>query len=547
MSSLDSENSTRPGNTGLGMPLLFIALATVVGGLLRFSALGGRDFWFDESCTYIYVHYLFDWPFASSFFVESTNTPYYFLLRIWSDCFGETEAAYRSLSAMAATVTIPILGATAWRLRGSLAGVIAAVLVAANPLHVYYAREARAYALWVLALSCALYALIEAAKMGRNRWWVAFGAAMLFSLYTHYFSVYFLVASVFCIFLSTDARRTGRQWAITASVVALGFVPCLVVAVLPAASLGGAKWVAPAFDALTAIPHSLWAMLPSGAYPNHLRGLSIASTETASQASLLVTCARVVPAVLLAAIAAIALWRKSMRVTARRRDYFFLLGVSIGPLVLALLYAIVVSPNYLVGRYDLVAWPAFLVLVSIVVSELARTVRKGFMLMLIACAILVGCSTIPLMRMSDAPGGKSLYRSRAEAVASLAGADDLVITFSYDRDAMLYYLHRAGCDARIRSFPGWLDEQIGWVDSSVDLSQKRRPAAIADAQELAEIALGYIEKGQRVFLAADTMDPESEGLRSELHTVLLASLREAGLGTVGADREMLIYEVVRQE
>jgi len=547
MSSLDSANSTRPGNTGLGIPLLLVALATIVGGLIRFSGLSGRDFWFDESCTYIYVHYLFDWPFTSSFFVESTNTPYYFLLRIWTDLFGETEAAYRSLSALVATVTIPIVGATAWRLRGSLAGVIAAVLVAVNPLHVYYAREARAYALWVLALSCALYALVEASKTGRKRWWIAFGVAMLFSLYTHYFSVYFFAASVSCVLLSNDTRRTGRQWAITAGAVAAGFVPCLLVAVLPAASLGGAKWVAPTFDALTAIPHSLWAMLPSGAYPSHLRGLSIASTETASQASALVVCARVVPAVLLAAIVAIALWHKSPGVRSARRDFCFLLGVSIGPLVLALLYAIVVSPNYLVGRYDLVAWPAFVVLVSIVVSELARAVRKGFMLSLIACAVLVGCSAIPLIRMSDAPGVKSLYRSRAEAIASLAGADDLVMTFSYDRDAMLYYLHRAGCDARVRSFPGWLDEQIGWVDSSVDLSQKRRPAAIADAQELAEIALGYIEKGHRVFLAADTMDPESEGPRSELHTVLLTTLRGAGLGTVGGDRKMLIYEVVRRE
>lgn len=544
MSSCDSATSTAATTFSCRIALVFVALATVIGGLIRFWGLGSRDFWFDESCTYIYVHYLLDWPFASSFLVESTNTPYYVLLRVWSEFFGETEACYRSLSAFAAALTVPLVSATAWRLRGAFAGVVTAVLVTVHPLHIYYAREARAYALWMLFLSVAMYALVVAAKTGRRRWWVAFGAAMLLSLHTHYFSVYFLAGSVACVFLSTNRRRTAVQWAITAGMVAIAFLPWLFLAVLPAASLGGAKWVAPGFDAIAAIPQSLWAMLPCGAYPGHLRGLSVESTETVSQTALLVVCARVLPAVLLALIAVVVVRRQAKEASnSLPRACFFLVGVSVAPLVLAWLYAVAVSPNYLVGRYDMVGWPAFVVLFSIVVSELAGVIRKGLMLSLIACAVLVTCSAVPLMRMSAIAPMKSLHRQRAEAIATLAGSDDLVITFSYDRDAMFYYLHRAGCDVTVRSFPGWLDDQIGWVDSEADLAEKRRAIAIADAQLLASDALRRLAGGHRVFLMADSTDPKGTGMRTSLHAKLWLSLRDAGLATVTVDPEMLIYEV----
>ncbi len=546
MSSIDSVSSSRAATESSTLPVFLIAFLTLVGGLVRFWALGGRDFWFDESCTYLYVHYLFDWPFGSSFFVESTNTPYYFLLRAWSTIFGETEAGYRSFSALCATLTIPVVGAIAWRLRGALAGIFAAILVAVHPLHIYYSREARAYALWCLLLSCSLYSLVEATKTGRRRWWVAFGFVTLLSLPTHYFSVYFLAGSSACVFLSADWRKTGVRWAVTAGVVALGFVPWLLVAVLPAASLGGAKWVAPGFDALTAIPHSLWAMLPCGAYPGHLRGLSVASAETAFQSSWLVVLSRVVPALLLIVIGAVLMLRKSVAKNgAGRRNTVFLLGVSVGPLLLAWLYAVVVSPNYLVGRYDLVAWPGVVVLIAIVLNDLALATRKGFTLSLIAGAVLVGCSAVPLVRMQAAPSGKSLYRLRAEGIAALAGSDDLVITFSYDRDAMLYYLHRAGCDATLRSYPGWLDTQIGWIDSEADLAGDREGAAVRDAKDLAVMVSGRISDGDLVFLVTDSSDPEGQGPRSLLGSNLITSLREAGLVTVEADREMLIYEIRR--
>ena len=81
---------------------VIVAVATLIGGWLRFSGLSSRDFWYDESCTFLYVHNLFSWPADSSLLVESTNLPYYILLRGWVGLFGDSEVGYRSLSALVA-------------------------------------------------------------------------------------------------------------------------------------------------------------------------------------------------------------------------------------------------------------------------------------------------------------------------------------------------------------------------------------------------------------------------------------------------------------
>ena len=65
-------NEPDPKPTAAGRSFFIgLALLTALGGALRFAGLGSRDFWFDESCTFIYVHDLFDWPEDSSLLVEN--------------------------------------------------------------------------------------------------------------------------------------------------------------------------------------------------------------------------------------------------------------------------------------------------------------------------------------------------------------------------------------------------------------------------------------------------------------------------------------------
>ncbi|UCC32207.1 MAG: glycosyltransferase family 39 protein, partial [Phycisphaerales bacterium] len=255
--------------------LTAIAALTIVGAAFRFTGLGVRDFWFDESCTFIYVHNLFDWPEGSNLLVESTNLPYYIALRGWVTLFGDSEAGYRSMSALAATLVIPVLGLFARRMGGYTAGMVCAAIVAFHPLHIHYAHEARAYALWMLALSITLWLLYEATRRARGRWWVAYGLMLLGCLHLHYFTLYWVAATVVCIWVADDRRRVLRQWFVTTVAVGVGFLPYFLAGVWPAARGGGSAWIAPTFEPIGAIPRTLWAFMPAGGYPAHLRGLSL--------------------------------------------------------------------------------------------------------------------------------------------------------------------------------------------------------------------------------------------------------------------------------
>lgn len=574
---ISKSNSCAPSRTLIAVSVI---LFTLIGGVFRFWNLAARDFWFDEACTYIYVKNLFDWQGGRSLLVESTNLPYYILLKGWVSLFGNSESCYRSLSAVAATLTVPLLAFIALRLGGFRAFVVAALITAFHPLHIYYASEARAYALWVMFLTLALLLLVEAVRRASWRWWVAYSAVALVATFTHYFTLFWFPASVFIVLLSEDRRRALIQWACATTAVLLLFLPYLVLAVLPAAG-GGQAWVADHFASIGALLQTVWAFMPAGHYPAHLRGLSLDAPDTTQAthgpAALFVA---LVPVLMIAAIGLLQ-WRQSrsgskvdqqgIRSNPTRRQsvpeggtcstqlwagafrfrsvLFVLAGLTFVPLLIAMTYSLIVRPIYLPGRYDLVAWPSFVLLISLMVAaipemeglqRLGRAGRK--MVGSDAVGLLLLCSLFVIARYARFRPPETVHHRRADVLAKQAGADDLVVAFNYDRAGMLYYLDRAQFRGSIISFPSWLDDQVGWVDSQSDLSPERRVAAMQDAKEIAGRMNKVVEANHRAFMLVDTVDPQRLSVRVLLDDLLLESALAQGLTPKLLDEELLIFE-----
>jgi len=541
-------------------PLIAIATVTLIGAGMRFYALGVRDFWYDESCTFIYVYDLFDWPAGvANLFVESTNLPYYVVLRGWAALFGHSELAYRAMSALAAALTVPLLAWLCYRMAGWRAAAITATLAAFHPLHIYYAHEARAYALWMVILSGAMFLLYEAARRGRWRWWAAYGAALLLCLPTHYFTMYWVPATAACVAVAGDRRRVLRQWLITTLVVAVLFAPYLFAAVLPAGKGGGNKWINKSWEPVLAIPRTVWALLPAGDYPTHLRGLSLASSDTVPLVPALDAVTRLVPAALLAG-AVFFLWsrRRTRPVTDESmykyyepagRTVLFIVCLTFVPIILVWLYSVVVRPNYFVGRYDMVAWPGFILFMALVTVHVSdrlgwtpagRNPGDGVLgkAPLLICLLLVTCSAVPIVRFLAWRPPPSPHRQRAEELARLAGPDDLAVTLSYDREYMLYYLRRAGFKGRIVSFPSWLDNQVGWLDTDEDLSDAARLAR--DAGQMARSLAQCLDAGLRVWWLKDSMPPSR---RFEINRHLEELLKSDGFTLKSVSPDYLIYQL----
>ena len=532
-----------------------LGLFTLLGGLLRFNGLGDRDFWFDESCTFVYVHDLFDWPEDSSLLAESTNLPYYVLLRGWVSIFGDSEANYRSMSALVATLTIPLLGFLASRIGGRLLGIVCAALVAFHPLQIHYAHEARAYALWVFHLSVTLFVFYEAARRGSWKWWVAYGVVLLAGLHLHYFTVYWVPATAVAVLIAENRRRCLGQWLTATLAVGLGFLPYFFLAVWPAARAGGSAWIGRHWEPLTAIPRTLWAFMPAGAYPAHLRGLSLASPDTVKSAAIWLIAgngiARTVPAVLVIAMflfLARRVWLRQKDGAAGEKNIcpHLLFGtLTLLPLILAWLYSVVVRPNYLVGRYDLVAWPACMIWLALAITQFAQATapHRKHLATAVICLLLIACSLIPIARMASLKPPPTFHNLRAQRLAELAGPTDLVIAFSYDRDYLLYYLHRVGFAGRIVSYPSWLDRQIGWVDTEADLAPDRSELVIQDAFERVALIDLATAQGGRVWLLDDSIEARGGKARTWINARFLTAVATAGYVTRPVDEGLLIGEL----
>src|SRR5688572_21542706 len=116
-----------------------------LGAALRFSTLGVQDFWFDEIVT---VREISLAPFdllKQIHAAEYNPVTYPLLAGLWEGAFGTSEVGVRALSALAGTLTIPLVFGAAGALASRRAALIAAALTAVNPLLIWYSQEARTY------------------------------------------------------------------------------------------------------------------------------------------------------------------------------------------------------------------------------------------------------------------------------------------------------------------------------------------------------------------------------------------------------------------
>ena len=216
-----------------------VAGLTGLAGVLRFATLGVQSYHHDEIVT---ATRILSGGFGNAMdavgFSESAPPLYYALAWIWTQLTGTGEFGLRSLSAVAGVATVPVAYLIGLELRGRRAGLMAAALVAVNPMLLWYSQEGRAYALFALLCTVSLLYAVRALRNGRRHDFTLWGVASGLALATHYFAVFpILVEAVFLL------RRRGR-----ASLAGLWLVGLAGVLLAPLAihqmSIGHAEWIA---------------------------------------------------------------------------------------------------------------------------------------------------------------------------------------------------------------------------------------------------------------------------------------------------------------
>ena len=224
-----------------------LVLLVVAGTVLRFwtrSAL-----WLDEALT-VDIARLPLHDLHAALRRDGAPPLYYVLLHFWMGAFGTSDLAVRSLSGVISVATVPVAWLAARRFAGrTVAWVVLALLVSA-PFAVYYATEARMYALVMLLTACGLVAVPRALVRPAAGNLVAVAVVTAGLLYSQYWAVY-LVGAVGLWLLwrvrrsaPAEQRRTAAWTLGAVAVGCLAFVPWLPTFVFQARHTG-TPWAAP--------------------------------------------------------------------------------------------------------------------------------------------------------------------------------------------------------------------------------------------------------------------------------------------------------------
>jgi hypothetical protein len=217
--------------------------AVVVGAALRLWGFAAQSLWYDEWLT----------AEAASgslghlrrYVTEQAGIPptYFAIMWTWARVFGTSDAALRFPSVLVGVALVPVAyGALLELGQRRAAARVAALLVAVNPMLIWYSQEARPYSLlallgalslWLLARLARSTRTAETARTGFLRDLAAWAFVAALAIAVHYVAVFLIAAEAVVVLRVLVRRRPGPRD------VLVGSLPAVVV--LAALAPFGAK------------------------------------------------------------------------------------------------------------------------------------------------------------------------------------------------------------------------------------------------------------------------------------------------------------------
>ena len=227
------------------LTVCLVIVILLAAAAARFHRLGAQSLWYDEGLAY--GHSLRTLPQLLSHLQTNVHVPAYFtLLGWWQSLTGSSEFALRMLSALCSIISVAWTYALGARLFHPIAGLAAAALVALNGFSIYYAQEARMYAMLAATAAGSMWLFIAlpqpkaACPRSRSGWRQVIGLGLFNALgiYTHFAHAFVMLAQAALAALWLGASpfgegRAGRRWLqvmLAQVITAILFLPWLPVA-----------------------------------------------------------------------------------------------------------------------------------------------------------------------------------------------------------------------------------------------------------------------------------------------------------------------------
>ncbi|HEX8732454.1 MAG TPA: glycosyltransferase family 39 protein [Ktedonobacterales bacterium] len=396
----------------------FAPAASIIGliavaAVLRFIGITHQSLWLDEAYSaYLAAH---RFPQILAFTASSDAHPplYYLVLHVWM-LVGRSALALRALSAGASLGAVVMTYALGRRLASARVALLAATLIALSAFQVWYAQEARMYALTTLAVLIAMWAFVRACETQRTLFWSLFTCGMLAAIYLDY-TAFFVYTALLVWFLRTGWNRVEirQPFALSGAAILLGYLPWL-------PSLWRQMFI---FGSLTSWVGSANGSGLTGALTDLFFNRSHLLLPDGGALATLATMGSV-------AVAAVALWAP------RRAPAYPLLAYWFGwPCALELVAEILNHP-LVIARTLMVTQPALFLLLALAAEVLwnpgpgAHTLMLRRILLVIALGVFVA-TNVGAQVASWNTTLKEDWRGAAAIVAAQERPGDLVLFNAY--------------------------------------------------------------------------------------------------------------------
>jgi uncharacterized membrane protein len=171
----------------------------LIGILLRVVFIGQQSFWHDEVVQVRTASFPAAAIIQNQYSYEVLPPVSFLTLHYWMSLGGQSETWVRLLFALIGILTLPVVFLIGRDLFDRKVGLLAALLLAVNPYHIWYSQEARPYIFMICFCAWHVWFFIRSWRAG-GRYWAGFFIFALLALYSHPFAalslgVEFLVAA----------------------------------------------------------------------------------------------------------------------------------------------------------------------------------------------------------------------------------------------------------------------------------------------------------------------------------------------------------------
>lgn len=426
------------------------ALIITAGFILRISQLGDNDLWIDEAFTGFLA---LSRDILGYLRVDNNPPLYYLLQKGWCSVVTCNEYGLRLTSVLAGTLFIILIGSFCRQLYGNKISLAIALLAAVSPLNFYYSQEARVYSILLTVLLLFLYLQWQVIwnKATASRLLLLFITSTV-ALYLHFFSLIVICACllIYGIGAASGRRRIPASYFIAVFCSLLAFVPWMYMSVFSSNSTSSEmQWIA---EYLADKP--LW-QLPVRSITTFLVGIQVYNNEinlfvkryATFDSGLLFHLFYSFLAVLFFCLYVTSLARVKLY---SRKTQLFLLemsGLVILPLFALVAVSLTYEPAYVVGRYDLIAYPAFLLLTACMLHILTGKHDNAYKwsnaAVITLFVLLIGTATLRDIAYLSTPPYKGMKSDVTVVLDTVHNGDGLLVA---NPDAILvwYYLQAHG-------------------------------------------------------------------------------------------------------